>query len=396
MKNVIALAVFTAAALLSGFAPYGSAAPYRPTLDADVLEQLPWHPANDTDRKTRIAHELLQRDPGNLDVALRLAWILVDRARAESDPRYLGRAQAVLAPWWHSNDPSAALRLLRATIAQSTHAFASARSDLIAAVAQDPYNPQAWLTLASVQQVTGDLANAAHSCERVTSTGATAVGIVCKAALDGLTGNAAMAYDALESLSRTNVLDPSVRVQTWALTLRGELAERLGRGGEAERWYRASLATDPQDTYTIAAYADFLLDEGRSAEVVSLIPQDTRVDTLLLRRAQADDALGTEQATATAREVAGRFAALRERGDRVHLREEARFTCSVLHDPASGLVLALQNWAIQKEPLDARIVLECALAAGQPHASAEVVAWVDRTRLEGVHLAALIEQARAP
>ena len=64
-----------------------------------------------------------------------------------------------------------------------------------------------------------------------------------------------------------------------------------------------------------------------------------------------------------------RFEASRLRGDRVHLREEARFTLHLLNDPKAALKLAQENWQVQKEPADVRILLEAALAAHDAAAS---------------------------
>jgi tetratricopeptide (TPR) repeat protein len=78
--------------------------------------------------------------------------------RSETDPRYLGYAQAALAPWWWLSAPPPQVRLLRATLLQSTHQFPSAMDDLNAVLAADPGNAQAWLTRATVQTVQGDYA----------------------------------------------------------------------------------------------------------------------------------------------------------------------------------------------------------------------------------------------
>ncbi|HEY0232986.1 MAG TPA: tetratricopeptide repeat protein [Dokdonella sp.] len=382
------------AALLASAA---AAAPYRPANDADILEQLPLRSGSNADRMTRAMQTLLARDPGNLDVALRLAQIDVERARSESDPRQLGHAQATLAPWWDEASPPVPVLLLRATIRQSTHQFDPARADLQQIIAREPANAQAWLTLATVQQVTGDLADARSRCAQVSTLSAASIGTLCMASVDGVSGNAAKAYETVDALlARPAALGNAVHVQTWAATLQAELAERLGRALDAERAYRASLAIDPADAYTIAAYADFLLDAGRAADVVALIPLDTPVDGLLLRRAQADRALASAAATRSARDLTERFVALRERGDRVHLREEARFTLAILDAPQDALKLALENWSVQKEPLDARIAIECALAAGQPRAVDEIVRWIDRTQLQGARLSELVRQVRAP
>ena len=58
-----------------------------------------------------------------------------------------------------------------------------------------------------------------------------------------------------------------------------------------------------------------------------------------------------------------RFDAARRRGDSVHLREEARFSLELLRRPGGGARARAPNWATQREPADARILLEAALAA---------------------------------
>ena len=74
-----------------------------------------------------------------------------------------------------------------------------------------------------------------------------------------------------------------------------------------------------------------------------------------------------------------RFAAAKLRNDRVHLREEARFTLHLLDQPQTALALAQENWAIQKEPADARLVLDAAKLANDPRAAAAfAIGWLKR------------------
>jgi len=384
----------TLLALVAGSA---IAAPYRPQADSEVLETLPAGPASD--RAARALRALTVRDPGNLDLALRLAELQIARARGTSDPRELGRAQATLAPWWNEADPPVPVLVLRATIEQSNHVFGAARTDLERAVAAEPKNAQAWLTLATVQQVTGDLRGAGESCRHVAETAIALVATTCRASIDGVSGNAAQAYDALDDAlirSSSELRKGETSLRVWATTLQAEIAERLARPDDAERLYRASRVLDPNDAYTTAAYADFLLDAGRDAEVLNLIARDTPVDTLLLRRVQAAARSGSADAASSADDLGQRFAALRARGDRVHLREEARYTLEILKASDAALDLALDNWRVQKEPLDARIVLEAAIAARRPQAAGEVLAWMEATGLEGGKLRELARKAQMP
>jgi len=172
----------------------------------------------------------------------------------------------------------------------------------------------------------------------------------------------------------------------------GRAAERLGRPVDAERLYLASRARDPRDVYTIAAYADFLLDAHRDADVLAMIARDTPVDILLLRRVQAALHSRAPDAANEAAALGERFAALRARGDRVHLREEARYTPEILGKPDAALALALDDWRVQKEPLDVRIVLETALAAHKPAAAREVLDWIAATHLEDARIDRLVRE----
>ena len=85
-----------------------------------------------------------------------------------------------------------------------------------------------------------------------------------------------------------------------------------------------------------------------------------------------------------------RFDAAHARGNRVHLREEARFELQLRNRPAAALKLAQENWLVQKEPADVRILIESAAADGNPTAATAAVLWVRSSRLEDVTLRKLI------
>ncbi len=369
------------------------ASSYRPASDSEILEHLPNRPFGPSPAQDRALRELVATRPDQLDLALHLARIEVERARVSSDPRSLGQAQALLSPWWDEVRPPVPVLLLRATIRQRSHEFAPARSDLLQAVEREPDNVQAWLILANIEQVTGQLDAAAESCAHLQEITTPLIALSCTAALDGIRGRAGEAHEDLDSALRRSSERDQGDLRNWMLTLQAELAERLGRLDNAERMYRQSLSADPDDTYTIAAYSDFLLDAARPKEVVELIAADTPVDTLLLRRAQAAHQLRSADATSIIADLEARFAASRERGDRVHLREEARYRLELANDPAGALELAQANWRVQKEPLDARILLECAIAAGEPKAATDVIEWIRSTHLESPAIAKLVIKA---
>ena len=174
------------------------------------------------------------------------------------------------------------------------------------------------------------------------------------------------------------------------------MAARAGRAEDALRHFQQALALDPADNYLIGAYADFLLECGRAPEVSALLKDKTRTDPLLLRYALALKLLGSRELALQVEQLRDRFEASRLRGDRVHMREEDRVTLHLLNDPEKALQLAQENWQFQKEPADARILLESALAA-QDAASIETMRdWLKKTGLEDIELERLLTKPLQP
>src|SRR5262249_54981455 len=145
-------------------------------------------------------------------------------------------------------------------------------------------------------------------------------------------------------------------LREWALTALAELAERAGDAGAAEAHFRAALALDGTDPYLLAAWSDFLLAQRRARGGLGPLPGAGRSDPLLLSCALAEKDLGLPAWRASAAELAARIAASRLRGDRVHLREEARYALELQGDVRGSLALSRENWQVQKEPADLLIL----------------------------------------
>jgi predicted Zn-dependent protease len=185
-------------------------------------------------------------------------------------------------------------------------------------------------------------------------------------------------------------------VREWALTLAAEIAARRGDVSAAERHFRDARALDPRDAYLKGAHADFLLDRDRPGEVLPLLHDDTRNDTLLLRLALAEQRLADqrERFAAHRADLAARFEAARRRGDSLHRREEARFRLFIEKNPQAALTLARDNWAVQREPADLRILIEAARASGNDDALKTASDWIAAHHLEDALIVAQRERLR--
>ena len=382
----LAFAVTTAALTL----PHPAwAEPFIPADDTTIVERLRDRPLDRADQEFRQARAQLRASPRDLPLATSVARRCIELARRDGDPRYLGYAQAALAPWWSMPDPPVAVLLMQATILQSTHAFEPALEALQRASRIEPNNGQVWLTRATILQVQGRFDEAAASCDKLRQVGAAQYAAACLAELNSLTGRAAEARTTLERLAlASSAVNPAASL-AWLSIIQAELAERMGDFEAADRSYRAALAAG-NNAYSKGAYADFLLDRGRAKEVIALVRNEQRADPLLLRLALAYRAERHSELAATVAALRARFDAARLRGDTVHRREEARFELHLLDRPDEALKLALENWAEQKEPADARILLESARAAGSEADADRVRTFIRTHGLDDPRLAVLL------
>jgi tetratricopeptide (TPR) repeat protein len=378
---------FGAILVVTGSAP---AEPFLPRDGAQVLERLRVTPLDPAARELRQLRARLSANPTNLAVASQFARQCIERSRTEADPRYLGRAQAALAPWWNATNAPADALVLRATIRQNQHDFTNALADLELALQKSPRNAQAWLTRATVLTVLGDFPAARRACIPLAQLAPGLVALTAATSISCLAGDAehgcALLRNALDAYPQTSAAE-----RIWTLTVLGEASARLGHQAEAEGYFKRGLELDRRDPYLQCAYADFLLDQGRPQDCAALLQDALRADGLLLRLALAESQLTPRPPSLEAHvnSLLARFEAGHRRGDFVHQREEACVVLHLLVRPREALRLAQDNWRVQHEPADARILLECALASGDRSAAEPAFDFMRTSRIEDVRLTAL-------
>jgi Tfp pilus assembly protein PilF len=383
LKPIVAVFLLTLCA--------GRAEPYIPKDGNQVLERLRATAFDPVQRELRDARARSTADPTNTVLAARFVRLCIERSRTDADPRYLGRAQAALGPWWNTSTPPVDILVLRATIKQSQHDFTNALTDLDAALRMDARNPQAWLTRASVLTVLGDYPAARKACLPLAQLAPGLIALTAAANVTCLTGGAERGCSLLRrALDGNPTAAPGEK--SWAWTTLAEASQRLGHTAEAETAFKSALALGQRDPYLMGAYADLLLDEARGAEAADLLKNETRADGLLLRLALAESLVAPagENCAAHVAALRARFEAGHLRGDFVHQREEARFQLRLLHQPAEALRLAQANWKVQHEPADVRILLESALADGKPAAAQPAIDFIRSSHLEDVQLKKLV------
>ena len=374
--------IATLAAALLGAAGAGSAqpAPYTPASDAAVLADLPAGIRHADVAARRLAE-------GRVDVAIPLAQFYIQQSRVSGDLRYLGYAQATLAPWIAHDPALPDVLVLQATLQQSRHEFGAALATLDSALAVRPKDAQALLIRATVLRVQGRYPEAAEACEHFAQAVEARLGALCIQGLRGVSGGLEPAYAALTQVPVQGWLNSE---KSWLYSELGEMAVRLGKNAEAQRWFEQDLTLVPTDFYVRAAYADLLLRQGRAAETLSLLRGHDTIEPLLLRIAIAQRQLKDPGLAQSSARLRAAFAAETQRGEAVHRREQARFLLDVENQPTPALAAAADNWAVQREPDDILVLVNAAMAAGTPAAAAPALDFMRASGLidARVHFAA--------
>jgi hypothetical protein len=359
-------------------------APYTPKEDAQVLERLPIRPNDPAMAELRRLRAALASEPNDPAIAAELAERYFELSSGEGDPRYVGYAEAALRHW-RGPDAPADILFMRGLLRQYRHDFEGGLRDLELTLKGDPGHIGARSWRAAIFMVRADYPAAERECAALAQIASELRAAGCAAYLDATTGKTRAAYVRLSETVRRHP-DASAEAKLWAFTRLAEMAWRLEDHAAADRIFNQALALGVDDNFLLAAYADYLLERGRPNEVVGLLKSWSRSDTLLLRLALAEHALGMRDAAAHVQALADRFAAAALRGERLHMGEESRFLLELKGEPREALAVALENWKEQREPRDAAAVLEAAVAARDAKAAEPVLRWLRESGFESERL----------
>ena len=354
----------------------GTAKPYLPSSESEVLEVLPNNFSKRRDDLTRL-RKRLAKDPENPALAALVANKFIGMGAGSGDPRYYGYAHAAILKWWQEDHPPESVLKIRAKLLERDHLYEEALKDLLKVTEKNPTDAQTWLEIGNIYRVLGRYDKAREACEQMASFADEVPVLLCSAPVDALTGRGEEAYRSLARIlpkARRNY--PST-VQ-FIRTVQIEIARSLGLNRDAENLYKEGLQANPSNLYLLRGYGDLLLDQDRPNEALALLKDHTSDTGILLRAAIAAQESGaTKSAKKWHDQLEARFREIRQRGGQPHGRFEARFTLELQNDPEGALTIALEHWKKQKEIRDTRTVLEAALAANKPEAAAPALKFLE-------------------
>jgi len=314
--------------------------------------------------------------PDDESVSVALAGAFITRARTLREPRYFGRAEAVLAPLAVRPGAGATARRLYAQALQYRHAFAAAEVLLDTILRETPRDSEARLLRASIRLVRGDFPGARGDCAQLAAGGGEAAGIGFTCLAEALAGSGQLdrARTLLDNApGARNSANSSARA--YLLATRAELRERNRDLSGAIADYGAALTLNPNDDSIRAALADALAARGDVRPALQLLDIEKPSVALLVRSAALARGAGRDELGARAAAWLDLEAA---RGDAVHYREAAMLAL-VMGNPTVALQAARRNFEIQRELPDVRVLARAAAATGDIAALKSLRQWLDDT-----------------
>lgn len=329
----------------------------------------------------RTALQASRADPGDLALAKTAARATIADGRDAGDGRMVGAALGILRPFL--TDPDSETLYLAATARQYQHDFPGALALLDRALLLDPGDINTRLTRATIHTVLGQYDLALQDCSQIRD--GQGVAFLCQATALLLTDQApAVAQRLALMIDQPQLLDPGLK--PWAIGLLGEIAQLSGDTAAARIYFNQVLAISPASQREQLILADLLLQDGMADQVIPLLADAPATDGVLIRRVLAARATGRDDRADVA-ELARRFQLNLDLGLTAHAREEAQYFLLIAADPAQALARARVNWALQHEYDDARLLLDAAVAAGDPAAARPVVDWMAAQHVTAAALA---------
>ncbi len=366
------------------------AEPFTPASDDIVLATVPLIELAQRDAIARLSRKL-DAEPQRADIAVSLARLYGDLHAAVGDPRYLGYAESAVAGFTRSADPE--ILLVRAHLLQARHEFTAAREMLETIVRSHPSEPRAWLMLAAVTVIQGDYEVSRNACARLFVLGNSFEALTCSAEVASLTGRSRHAYERLDAaLDSAGAQSPGLR--SWSHLVAAGIARRLGDTGAARRHLQAGLELTPT-VFAVTALADQLISDGRPQEALALLQDRPPTTAIVLRRAIVSRQLGRADAGYWSRQAAARMHTLAERGDDRHAREQTLYAIHLSGQREIALAAAKRNWNLQRESIDAELLLQAAIAAGRADGAAAVLQWMRENESDDVRLLSLARKIGA-
>ena len=360
--RMVCLILFTLYFALYAFV--SSAAPYTPGAD-EVVSEWP---------SKAVAEQAI----GGVQ---NVSWHLEQSRYAGMGNYHFSQARILFDKLQKSAVNPAEYHYLAARLLQHQHKFIAALEHLDITLAAEATHVSAWLLKANILLIQNEMNSAMNACKKLVGNTSLLVATACSLEVSSYQPEKLQESYTLLSLllnrsgfERSQASSASQQEQyLWLVQLAADMALRLERFDEADRWLSVINLQEMPLSY-IVLWADVQLKRGEYDLVLGTLAtiveqKPFKNDALLVRLAMAQSASTESRAESSASQNWQALAKQRieiriKRNDGFHAADIARFFLYVEPDPQTALYWAEQNYA-QAKLFDDRALLEAAKLAMQ-------------------------------
>ena len=373
--------------------------------EAAVVLSASVHAASGRAHSLRALDQAWRAQPQHLPSALAYARAVFTLGLSEGDLRWYGSAKAALTPWWTAKDLPAEAYFLRGLVKQGFHDFQQGLDDIQRAIALEPARAEFWSWRFALHLLLADMTAAQKDIDEMGRLLGPEEAQVYRAVLLYRTGQPLPAASLLSGAIRAaNYQDAAS--QDWLGFHLGEAHRVAGQPAKALAVWGQRLQASPQSHLIRLSLADLLNQQGQyhQAHTVAMAANRsghptkgtaTLTDALLMQAVLASRGLKDPDEGRLASLLEARLQAQALRQEALIERPKLIYQIAYGRDLKAGLALSIENWQLQKEPPDALLFVQAALALGQARAAEPVVNWADKTGYTDPQLTPMLAQLQS-
>ncbi len=235
----------------------------------------------------------------------------------------------------------------------SDHAFDESLASFRSIIERTPQHASAWLSIASLLLIQGDVVGARDACLRASGYVDPIAVLACHGRIALAEGECRTAYMRLDRLlSSSAYLGRSDVYTLWAVAVSAELAVMAGDTDAADRLFERVMAHSPSAQVKVA-WADHLIATGRGDKVLEIVgAYETNLALLLRRFLALKEAGRLNEVHNRIHQLHHDFHHAINHGDFEHGREYALFYLDIYPRPLLAKAAAEGNYNNQREPED--------------------------------------------
>ena len=334
-------------------------------------------------------------NPEDLQIALAYARQVFNLGSSEGDLRWYGSAKAALKPWWQSTDLPADGFFMRGLVKQGFHEFDSGLRDINQAISLDPKHAEYWSWRFSLHLMQANMDAAKQDVHEMQKLFGSEEANVYQAVLLYRTGQPLPALKLLDESIRS-ASHQDAASQIWIGFHLGEAHRVANQPDKALTLWRRLLQAYPQSHLLRLSLADLLNQKTKYKEAKAVATANSLItsnltDALLMQALIASRGLKATDEASLASQMAARLQTQSLRQESLIERPRLIYQIAYGRDLASGLALSIDNWRLQKEPSDAVLFLQAALALNQAKSAEPVIRWAVSTKYSDPQLSPLID-----